>query len=167
VIFRADYNNLEHRQAMQDMIVQLYLTEANYQSRLDFDPDWEERLRELEVTRELRINEATFLASSDGVRGDDVIVGMLRVRPEEFGPTIRERSYLEITELFVYPAWRSRGLAQALVAASVEYAQEIGYREILLFVHNENTNAQAFYDRAGFSMLEQVWRLRLQSQLPG
>ena len=48
------------------------------------------------------------------------------------------------------PAARGRGIAQALIRAVAEWAQERGSTRVVLFVQEANEPAQQLYERAGF-----------------
>jgi RimJ/RimL family protein N-acetyltransferase len=51
---------------------------------------------------------------------------------------------------FVLPAWRGRGVGQALFTATTRFATDAGYRKIVIQVRASNAPAQAFYHRLGF-----------------
>jgi ribosomal protein S18 acetylase RimI-like enzyme len=55
-----------------------------------------------------------------------------------------------LTELFLSPAARGRGLGKRLLAAAVETAQENGVRALHLVVRPQNAAAVALYRQAGF-----------------
>jgi len=57
---------------------------------------------------------------------------------------------MHINNLAVGPRWRRRGIATALLAASLERARARGARHAFLEVRASNTAAQALYRRAGF-----------------
>lgn len=59
-------------------------------------------------------------------------------------------SNLRIYSVAVHPSARGRGLAQALIHKSVEYAYATGLRSITLEVDTENTPAIALYAKNGF-----------------
>ena len=56
----------------------------------------------------------------------------------------------ELTELYVRPHARRRGIAKALVAEVAGALADGGVRYVRVDVATENTVAQTFYDRAGF-----------------
>ncbi|MGQ9549155.1 MAG: GNAT family N-acetyltransferase [Roseiflexus sp.] len=58
--------------------------------------------------------------------------------------------FLLIDELYVAPAWRGRGLARALLASLLPYAQSHHCRVVELEVGWENDHAQRWYERLGF-----------------
>ncbi|MDJ0460993.1 helix-turn-helix domain-containing GNAT family N-acetyltransferase [Streptomyces sp. H27-C3] len=77
--------------------------------------------------------------------------------------------------LFVDPAARGHGLGERLVGAVVEFAYEVGYREVLLWTNDVLVAARRIYQRAGFTLVAekphrsygvdlvgQDWRLPLQ-----
>jgi putative acetyltransferase len=60
----------------------------------------------------------------------------------------------EIKRLYVRPAGRGRGIAKALVAALLENAQRLGYRELKLDTLAKLTEAHALYRGFGFAPVE-------------
>lgn len=58
--------------------------------------------------------------------------------------------FLLIDELYVSPAWRGRGLARALLASLLPYAQSHHCRVVELEVGWENDRARMWYERLGF-----------------
>ncbi len=71
---------------------------------------------------------------------------VLRVVPTLSGAA----DWAEITELYVHPAARRKGLGSLLVREAVERARARGCAEVHLLVDPENAGAIAFYDSAGF-----------------
>jgi DNA-binding MarR family transcriptional regulator/GNAT superfamily N-acetyltransferase len=76
--------------------------------------------------------------------------------------------------LLLDPAARGLGLGRRLVEASIEFAREAGYREIVLWTHQVLTAARAIYAKTGFELAEtwthddfghpevsETWRLTL------
>jgi ribosomal protein S18 acetylase RimI-like enzyme len=60
-----------------------------------------------------------------------------------------------LQDLFVEPAHRRRGIAEALIARVAALARELGSPIVELTVRADNDPAQAFYQRAGFQPLPQ------------
>jgi ribosomal protein S18 acetylase RimI-like enzyme len=60
-----------------------------------------------------------------------------------------------LQDLFVEPAHRRRGIAEALVARVAALARELGSPIVELTVRADNNSAQTFYQRAGFLPLPQ------------
>ena len=56
----------------------------------------------------------------------------------------------EIIALYLLPAYMGRGYGTALLAAAVERLAGLGYRDILLWVLEDNHRARAFYEKRGF-----------------
>ena len=61
---------------------------------------------------------------------------------------------LWLEELYILPAYRSRGLGREYFAFIEEYAQANGFARIRLEVEEENTRARALYERLGYIPLE-------------
>jgi ribosomal protein S18 acetylase RimI-like enzyme len=57
---------------------------------------------------------------------------------------------IEIRRFYVDRAWQGRGMAQALMMASLEAAVNRGARTVWLAVWERNLRAQAFYRKCGF-----------------
>jgi ribosomal protein S18 acetylase RimI-like enzyme len=79
---------------------------------------------------------------------------VLRIVPTLSGP----EDWAEITELYVQPSCRRRGVGTALVGAAVEAARDLGCSELHLLVDPENTSALSFYEASGFC--RDSWELR-------
>jgi GNAT superfamily N-acetyltransferase len=94
--------------------------------------------------------------------GDDP-VGMACVRIDRAPPILREVERAELTDLFVRPAWRRRGLGRALARAALDWVASRGVRRVEVRVVAANTGARAFWRALGFGDHVQV----LQLELPG
>ncbi len=81
--------------------------------------------------------------------------------------------------LLVDPEGRGRGIGTRLVAAVVDFARSVGYRELMLWTNDVLTDARELYLRAGFTLIAerphrsfgvslrgQDWRLPLQEDQP-
>jgi ribosomal protein S18 acetylase RimI-like enzyme len=128
----------EHAPAISDLLYQFNGEALN--------PD--ELARRMEEAQDLEI---AFLGQLDGV-----VAGILVLRT---GPTLSgAEDWAAITELFVQPAFRRRGLGRAMVEAAVEYSQSQGCNEIHLLVDPANEGALAFYETVGFR--QDAWDMR-------
>jgi ribosomal protein S18 acetylase RimI-like enzyme len=85
--------------------------------------------------------------ASAGAEGD--LVGYGFVLPESLS-FVWDAAVLN--ELFVAPAWRGTGVADALMRAALDHAreQELPLDRMVLDVDRANERARAFYDRYGF-----------------
>lgn len=72
------------------------------------------------------------------------IVGSLGLSIEAGG------RFLLVDELYIAPTWRRRGLARALLASILPYAQAQRCRIVELEVGWENDRARTWYERLGF-----------------
>lgn len=57
----------------------------------------------------------------------------------------------EIISIYFLPEYIGKGHGKKLIAAAVEKLSEMGFRDVFLWVLEENHNARAFYERCGFS----------------
>lgn len=67
---------------------------------------------------------------------------------------------LFITEVFVEPRYRRRGLGGALLRAIVERGREGGAHAVHLWVRPENAAARKLYENAGFCLVPRVLMTR-------
>ena len=87
--------------------------------------------------------EILFLGELDGS-----LAGLLVLRTGPTASSAEDRA--EISELYVRPASRRRGVGRALVREALAYAQSRGCTEAHLLVDPENTAVLSFYGVAGF-----------------
>ncbi|WP_164998144.1 GNAT family N-acetyltransferase [Neobittarella massiliensis] len=62
----------------------------------------------------------------------------------------------EIKELYIGSDYRRLGLGQRLMAAMEQYLRGRGVRAVTLFTGLQNTAAQAFYERCGYTDQQQM-----------
>ena len=55
-----------------------------------------------------------------------------------------------LTSLWVEPGSRGQGVGDGLVIAVVEWAKAAGFSQVLLWVTEANSHAEALYERNGF-----------------
>jgi ribosomal protein S18 acetylase RimI-like enzyme len=79
--------------------------------------------------------------------GDGAAAGCVGLRP------IDPPGCCEMKRLYVAPAGRGAGLGGALVAALIEAAQRLGYREMRLDTLPSMAEAQALYRKLGFETM--------------
>jgi GNAT superfamily N-acetyltransferase len=76
-------------------------------------------------------------------------------------PTLSEpEDWAELTELYVRPPARGRGVEKDLVEAAVQYAQSRGCTQVHLLVDPENRGALTFCAAVGFR--RDSWEMRRQ-----
>lgn len=61
-------------------------------------------------------------------------------------------SFGEIVSIYLLPEYMGRGYGQKLLNAAVHGLAEFGYRDIFLWVLEENERARKFYEKAGFAL---------------
>jgi ribosomal protein S18 acetylase RimI-like enzyme len=95
--------------------------------------------------------ETVFLGELDGK-----VVGLLILRTV---PTLSDaQDWTEITELYVPPASRRKGVGRALVGAAIQHARSLGSIQVHLLVDPDNTVALSFYRAVGF--YQDSWEMR-------
>lgn len=99
---------------------------------------------------------ALWVAERDGH-----VVAFCAAHIARSAPPARERSRLEITELFVAAGARRCGLGRALVDAALAWARERGAERVEVRVAARNDTGQSFWRRLGFGAFVDVLDRRL------
>lgn len=82
--------------------------------------------------------------------------GMVRLYPTLSGVAQDERWILH--DLFVAPAFRRRGVGQALMDFAMQFCTQRGAGGMFLLTEVINTTAQALYERSGWKRDEEFYR---------
>jgi len=110
-------------------------------------------------------NAAVFVATGDesAARGDRTLLGVAVVRVYETPPDPAmvplRRGHVET--LVVARAQRRRGVGRRLMEEVAAWARHEGAAELVLTVWEGNREAEAFYERLGYSALSRVLHARL------
>jgi ribosomal protein S18 acetylase RimI-like enzyme len=94
--------------------------------------------------RSLSPREATHVAVTDS--GE--IIGFQNL--DLWAPLVNSMRHVGQVGTFLLPAWRRRGVGNALFRATQEFARSAGYSKFVIQVRASNTSAQAFYTSLGF-----------------
>ena len=84
------------------------------------------------------------------VEAEAALVAYSQLRQGAAPPCVTGPSPLELQRFYVDAGWHGRGLAQALMAATLDEARVAGAGTIWLGVWERNPRAIAFYRKAGF-----------------
>lgn len=57
----------------------------------------------------------------------------------------------EIVSVYLLPEYMGRGYGKRLISAALSELSEMGFREVFLWVLEENLRARSFYEKCGFS----------------
>ena len=95
---------------------------------------------------ELRDPGIVTLLAEDGRR----LAGYSQLWEGEAPDCVLGASPIEIRRFYMDRAWQGRGIAQALMMATLEQAMARGARTVWLAVWERNLRAQAFYRKCGF-----------------
>ncbi len=105
----------------------------------------DEESAQVEATWRQRVVDQAWFVAFDGVRPIGVASGGHLREPDPEVRTLRS--------MWVEPALRGEGIADRLVSAVADWARGDGARELTLWALDGASRAQAFYARAGFSVL--------------
>jgi ribosomal protein S18 acetylase RimI-like enzyme len=103
-----------------------------------------------------RPDAAAFVSEVDGA-----VVGLCAVEIAQAPAFLAERGRAEITELYVEPAARRRGVGRALAGAALAFAGGRGASRVEIRVHARNVEGRAFWRALGFEPFVDVLARRL------
>jgi len=78
------------------------------------------------------------------------VVGMILATIIEEIPIYTFKEYAMIQDMAVRPEYRRRGIAQRLLADAAAWAKGHGVNQLRLMVANQNPDARAAFEKAGF-----------------
>ncbi|MFF9770417.1 GNAT family N-acetyltransferase [Streptomyces sp. NPDC053086] len=141
--------------ALRDPVAHLAFLEVYEEAAAQPDSFWQDRaLRSGEVptarSGEVPTARQFIAEASDGTWAGSVTLLVEEAGTEDWAGFPVERRQGHMVGVFVRPEHRGNGLVEALFDAGVEWAWERGAERVRLFVHKENTRAQAAYRRIGF-----------------
>ncbi|WP_049979777.1 GNAT family N-acetyltransferase [Halolamina rubra] len=83
---------------------------------------------------------------------DDELVGYVAGDHRPAPPVVRHGDTAHVNELFVRPAYRRQGIADALLADAEAWAEQRDCVYVTLHVHRENESARALYEQRGYDV---------------
>ncbi len=89
-----------------------------------------------------------FIAENDGVA-----IGYAQLRTGKTPACVSDPKAVELVRLYVSATFQGSGVGGKLMDACLTEARHSGYQTIWLGVWQQNTRAQAFYDRWNFSIV--------------
>jgi GNAT superfamily N-acetyltransferase len=121
---------------------------GGYPAPREFDPDvavvTADQLQRRAIT--MRNLETVYVAELDGA-----VCGFVSLRLTPY--LDQDAPYAEITEVYVAPEARRKGVAQALMTFAESQAARFGATSVHLVTGADNLDAQAFYKAAGYENL--------------
>jgi GNAT superfamily N-acetyltransferase len=133
----------------RNRIVSLWLDLVEHHRRLDPAYPSLSGIREVlleEVERGIRSRRCRVLVADPG----DKPIAFLFAELQRRGPALDRGRSGRIQELYVDPAWRSRGVGRALVDVASGWLRERGARSVSVRVEPGNHSGFAFWQRSGF-----------------
>lgn len=83
---------------------------------------------------------------------DGKLVGYIAIGHKKMG--YRKSKYLEIENIGVNPAYRSKGIGALLIKKSLEWAKKRKFQKVYVNSYFENSKAINFYQRNGFKEID-------------
>lgn len=87
----------------------------------------------------------TLIAEADGD-----LIGYSQLRMVSAPASVTGPSPVELQRFYIAGGWYGRGVAQALMAATLEAARKLGGKTVWLSVWERNPRARSFYRKQGF-----------------
>ncbi len=134
-ITKATLEDIETITVLFDLYRQFYEQTSDTDSAKKF---LEERIRKNESV--------IFLAMEDNDNNSGI--GFVQLYPA-FSSVSMKRIWI-LNDLYVSEDHRKKGVAEALIMASKELAEETNAKGLVLETHNSNHSAQKLYDKIGF-----------------
>ncbi len=99
----------------------------------------------LQMKAEIEDRDATFLiAELDGVA-----VGYAKLRENKMIECLKDKNAIEVQRIYVLEKIKGKSIGRALMDKCFEIGKVRGYEILWLGVWDQNTKAQAFYERIG------------------
>lgn len=96
--------------------------------------------------------EAVHVAEAEG----EGIVGHQSL--ELWAPTLGSMAHVGQIGTFLAPAWRRRGIGEALFQRTLAFARDRRFLKFVIQVRSSNLGAQGFYQRLGFAVCGRLTR---------
>jgi ribosomal protein S18 acetylase RimI-like enzyme len=142
--------------AVRQLFKGLHDFNAKLDPRFALSDNWERYLDE-HLRLEWNGARSSTLVAWEGDRP----IGLLMLAGYSDSPLFRHRHWAEILALYIDPNVRGGMLAYRFIKIARRWAQEHGYDRIQLYVTSTNDRARRFYEKAGFTSVQEIWRLEL------
>lgn len=80
------------------------------------------------------------------------LVGYMKLRTTENPPELASKTHMEIERIYVLPTFKGRYIGKYMIEHALTIAREKQYEILWLGVWDQNTSAQAFYTKQGFTV---------------
>lgn len=145
-----------------DRVTALWIALTEYHAALEplfaLREGAEEEVRRI-VEAQLRDPDTACLVQDEGAGA--ALAGLCIVRVDRAPPVHAEVCRAEITDLFVRPHRRRRGVGRALVESAAAIARERGATRLEVRVASRNEAGRAFWEASGFGSFMDVLHRRL------
>ena len=145
-----------HRGDLADLkrlFLKLHLYNGSLDPRFALADDWERHFDTM-MERALAGEGRLALLARDRAMGRPL--GFALAALQDGGPLWKHRDGVEVEALYVERAWRGTGLSEALLAAALSWAEDLGQPVVQLYVTAGNERAIRFYERQGFRAVQML-----------
>lgn len=132
---------------LQDLNNEVFIDNQKYDEDLDMDWAQSEKGKEY-FTKLLNNVESICLIAEDG----DMKIGYLVAAPKIV--SYRKSKYIEIENVGVIPAYRSKGIGTQLMQECLKIAKSRGFQKAFVIAYFNNTKAVKFYKRKDFAEID-------------
>lgn len=80
------------------------------------------------------------------------LVGYIKLRTTENPPELAGKKHIEVERIYVLPGFKGRRIGKYMIDHAITIARQNQYEVVWLGVWDQNTNAQAFYTKQGFTV---------------
>ena len=140
---------------LKRLFLKLHLYNDSLDPRFALADDWERHF-DGQIGEALTGERRLALLARDRASGRPA--GFALAAVQEGGPLWKHRNGVEVEALYVEREWRGTGLAEALMAAALAWAEDLGQPVVQLYVTASNDRAIRFYERRGFRPVQAIMR---------
>jgi len=139
-------------EALRDPMAHVAFLESVAQAEARPDEEWRNRT----AAHAEGDRSAQFLAETDNTLIGSVTVIVRAAGAPDYFDRVPDVDLPTVVGVYVSPVARGRGVIDTLLAAAAEWAEQSGYQQLTLDVHERNATAIRAYERAGFEVQSEI-----------
>lgn len=154
VQLRSQAAHITDFETVAALFAELHHYNASLDERFALADNWRESLHE-HFLRTWHASSSLWLLAWRG----ETPVGLLILEQHQDSPLFRHHSWIELVALYVRASQRGTGVAQHLMEQARDWAASQGADRMQLYVTAANARARTFYQRCGWKLVQEIWRL--------